>query len=303
MNLYANISYEGPDGFLHIPFTNSPEVFRSGAMLCLPDSTFAVSTLHYLAGNMARYASVLGYEDDEARWARFDSCLVPVTVTENGYPLFPDVTPDECHRHFCHLFPLFPLSTDTHSGAADRSLDNVVNLGFTEYASWSFPYLAALASRCSRGNMALMMEEIYASGFRSPNSFPVNGDPYRTGLLRVSDQNAGESSDAFTLEAGFLFASALCDMFVHRSGDTVWVMAGVPDSWQEACCENIRIEGGHLMSARMENGALTGVRVLAGRDETLDFVLHRSDSAIPRTAVLRKGEICDILSLPEGSPS
>ena len=83
--------------------------------------------------------------------------LLPVTHTEKGYPIFPGRDVFASHRHFCHLFPIFPLGQDGHSDAAKRSLDTVVNMGFGEAAAFTFPYLAIFAARCGRGNMARTM--------------------------------------------------------------------------------------------------------------------------------------------------
>jgi hypothetical protein len=275
LNLYRAIAKTGGDGFLHIPFTHSPEVFRDGKMLCRDDATFVISTLHCLSRRMAGYAKTLGLAE-AAEWEAFDLGLVPVKATEKGLPLFPEIDLFESHRHFCHMFPLFPLGTETHNALAEKTLDTVVNMGLTEYASWSFPYLAMLASRCGRGNMAAMMQEIYVSGFRSRNGFTVNGDPNRTGVFRVSDASAGEPADTFTLEAGFMFASAMCDMFAHRAQDTVYLAAGIPDEWESASCRGITLEGGHKIELRIENYEIAFAEIMPGKDEKLSFRFYKS---------------------------
>jgi len=232
IHLYQGIAYRKEDGFLHIPFCNSPEVFKDGAMLIGDDSTVVISTLHYVLAHMAEYAEKLG--KDGTVFGEFDRGLVPVAAGGKGYPLFPGEELFESHRHFCQLFPVFPLGTDIHSDCAERSLDAVIDKGYTEYASWSFPYLSIFASRCGRGNMAAMLLELYSLVFRSRNTFCANGDPNRCGVLRTSDTNAGEPSDTFTLEAGFILAAAVSEMFVHRSGSEVYLAYGIPDEWKRA---------------------------------------------------------------------
>lgn len=269
IHLYQGIAYQGEDGFLHIPFTNSPEVFKDGSMLIRDDATVAISTLHYVLGHMEKYAKVLG--KDSAVFAVFDRKLVPVATGERGYPLFPGEELFESHRHFCQLFPVFPLGTDTHSDCAERSLDAVIDKGYTEYASWSFPYLSILASRCGRGNMAAILLELYCQVFRSRNTFCANGDTKRCGVLRVADTNAGEPSDTFTLEAGFIMAAAVSEMFVHRSGNEVYLAYGIPDEWKIASCDRMVIEGGHRISMELDNYQIRNVIVEANSSETLNF--------------------------------
>lgn len=268
LNLYQGIAYPGEDGYYHIPFTNSPEVFK-GPMLIKDDSTVVISTLHYLLEHMEYYAKLLG--KDGSRYSEFHRKLTPVKLTDKGYPLFPEEDVFESHRHFCQLFPVFPLGTDIHSQTADKSLNAVIDMGFTEYAAWSFPYMAIFASRCGRGNMARTMLELYCMAFRARNTFVVNGDPYQNGILRVSDTNAGASSDTFTVEAGFIVPAALSEMFVHRSKDTVYVAYGIPDEWSSCSCRSMTIEGGHKVSVTMERYALKSVVVEPNCDETLTF--------------------------------
>ncbi len=268
INLYRGIAYMGEDGCYHIPFTNSPEVFR-GPMLIKDDATVVISALHYLLEHMEHYAKLLGR--DGSRYEEFNRRLTPVRLTAKGYPLFPGEDVYESHRHFCQLFPVFPLGTDIHSRTADQSLNAVIDMGLTEFAAWSFPYMAIFASRCGRGNMARTMLELYCMAFRARNTFVVNGDPYENGILRVSATNAGESSDAFTLEAGFIVPAALSEMFVHRSGDTVYVAYGIPDEWGSCSCRNMTIEGGHKVSVVMERYALKSVVVEPNCHETLEF--------------------------------
>lgn len=274
-NLYAGICCEGDDGCLHIPFTNSPEVDRDGKSVCADDGTFALSALHYLLAKLERYAGLLG--QDAGHWKGFRERLVPLTMGERGYPLFPGEEVFKSHRHFTHLYPLFPLGTDMHSETAQKSLDAVIDMGFTEFASFSFPYLSIMASRCGRGNMARTMLEIYAMSFRTRSGFAVNGDANRSGIFRVSEESAGESAETVTLEAGFMFAAALCEMFVHRGGDTVHIAAGIPKDWESCSCRDLTIEGGHRITLDYSGWRLRHVRIDPGCDEELSLVFHGAE--------------------------
>lgn len=269
IHLYQGIAITKEDGYLHIPFTNSPEVFKDGRMLIREDATIVISTLHYLLDHMEEYAVKL--EKDGTTLREFNKKLVPVTKGEKGYPLFPNEDIWESHRHFCQMFPVFPLGTDIHSDCAARSLNAVVDQGYTEYASWSFPYLSIFASRCGRGNMAAMLLELYCQVFRARNTFCANGDPNWCGVLRVADTNAGEPSDTFTLEAGFIMAAAISEMFVHRSGNDVYLAYGIPKEWNTASCYQLTIEGGHKISLELKDYRIQSMTLKAGKTEKLTF--------------------------------
>jgi hypothetical protein len=267
--LYQGIARTGADGLFHIPLTHSPELWENGALLHGEDSTFFMATLHFLLTRTQRYAALAGKPEDAERYDAFDAALAPVTHTEKGYPLFPGRDVYASHRHFCHLFPIFPLGQDGHSDTAERSLDTAVNMGFGEAAAFTFPYLAIFAARCGRGNMARTMLALYCLCCRSRNSFTVNGDPYQNGVMRVCDTNAGEPSDAFTLESGFMVPAAVCDMLAHRVGSTVWVFFGIPDAWKEASFRGIALEGGLTIDGTMTDYAAREIVLHPRADETV----------------------------------
>lgn len=267
LHLYQGIAYDKGDEYLHIPFTQSPEVDRDGHMLMEDDSTFTLSCLHYLCRKMAEYARVLG--KDGSGFLEWDRKFAPLKPDHKGYSLFDGIEVFDSHRHFCQMFPIYPLCEEAHNEVANASLDTAVNQGFLEYAAFSFPYIGIFAARCGRGNMCRTMLELYCMVFRSRNSFTVNGDPYRNGVIRISDSSAGESADAFTLESGFFVPTLLCEMFAHRAADTIWLMMGLPDEWKECSAFGITVEGGHRLNLESENYRLKKVKLFAKTEEKL----------------------------------
>lgn len=285
IHLYQAIAYEKEDAYLHIPFTQSPEVDRDGHMLMADDSTFTLSCLHYLCRKMDKYSKVLGRDGSE--FLNWERRLLPVVPTEKGFQLFDGIEVFGSHRHFCQMYPIYPLCEESHNEVANRSLDTAINQGFLEYAAFSFPYMGIMAARCGRGNMCRTMLEIYCMVFRSRNSFTVNGDPYQNGVLRISDTNAGESADAFTLESGFFIPAALCEMFVHRAENGIWLMMGMPDEWKECSCRGLAVEGGHRISLERKNYHLKRAVIHTAAEETL--ILHWKEDNLLK-CMLRNGD-------------
>lgn len=284
IHLYQGIAYRKEDGYLHIPFTTSPEVDRDGHMLMADDATFTLSSLHYLCRKMSGYAALLG--KDGSAFLEWEGRLAPVQANEKGFPLYDGIDVFGSHRHFCQMYPIYPLCQEAHNEVANRSLDTAVNQGFLEYAAFSFPYMGIMAARCGRGNMCRTMLEIYCMAFRSRNSFTVNGDPYQNGVLRISDTNAGESSDAFTLESGFFIPTALCEMFVHRAGEKIWMLMGIPDEWKDCDCVKLAVEGGHRISVQRKDYQIHRAVVQAACEEKLTFC-WKEDVSVKK--ILRNG--------------
>jgi hypothetical protein len=178
------------------------------------------------------------------------------------------------HRHFSHVFPIFPLGVLLPNNPKDRSLmerslDRIRKFGFVDYASRSFPYLAILAARCGRGTMSRLLLDIYCSCFRSRNSFTVNGDAFNSGVIELQELNAGQPLDFFTLEAGLIVPAAVAEMLVHRVADTIFVLPAIPDDWKWCNGTSLALEGAHKVDLQMENYQLTFLRIRPGKDETV----------------------------------
>ena len=46
-------------------------------------------------------------------------------------------------------------------------------------------------------------------------------------------------------------AEAISEMFVHRSGNDVYIAYGIPKEWNAASCSRLTIEGGHKISMEL----------------------------------------------------
>ena len=117
----------------------------------------------------------------------------------------------------------------------------------------------------------------------------MNGDPFRHGLIKVSDDNAGEGSDAFTLESGFFVPEAVAEMFGHRSNDDIWLGYGIPDEWNECSCSGIAVEGAHRLKVCYSDYHLNRAEIQAGSSDRL--VVHVRDEKREYSVFLNGTEI------------
>ena len=281
VNLYKGIANEGEDGFLHIPMTQSPEIFEGEKMLLGEDSTFIVSSIRYVLKNLINYSQILGYNTEKNKWESLLNSFAEEQVSENGYQIMRGKELTYSHRHFSHLFPLFPLGVLNRCRTEDDKLmqlclDNVRKFGFIGYAAFSFPYLAILAARCGRGNMARMLLEVYCMCFRSRNGFTVNGDAYHTGILADSGDSAGGPPESFTLETGLIVPAAVVEMMVHRVEATIFVLPAIPDDWKWCRGKGLTLEGAHAVDVRMEEYRLNELVIRPGMNETITVVCERA---------------------------
>jgi Trehalose and maltose hydrolases (possible phosphorylases) len=300
-NLYKGIAEKDDNGLLYIPMTQSPEFFEDDKLVIGEDSTFVLSCLRYVLGKLILYSGITGKDTDKNEWMAFLNNLAKEPVSKNGYMIMHQKELNYSHRHFSHLFPIFPLGTLNRKNAETDKfmqlcLDNVRKYGFTGYAAFSFPYLAILSARCGRGNMARMLLEIYCMCFRSRNGFTVNGDAYHTGVLADSGESAGGAPESFTLEAGLIVPAALAEMIVHRIDKTVFVLPAMPDDWKWCEGKGLTLEGGHEVDVVMEDYGLKEFIIRPGMDETIDV---RCDKTKGKYTILN-GDKDTILSGKEG---
>lgn len=284
VRLYEAIAEKGPDGRVHFPLTHSPEVTDGGRIVFGEDAAFVVSALRHVTAALVAGLETLGRTEEAARWRRFLAKLPEMPTGPQGIQVLRGWDLRESHRHFTHLYAMFPLgdldrARDGDRALMERSLDHVVALGTAGYAAWSFPYLAILATRAGRGDMAGRLLDIYLRSFRTANTFTVNGDHLKTGVIAPADEMAGEAADAFTLEAGLLVPAAVAEMLVHRAGDTVWLLPGVPAEWRDAFAESVVVPGGHRVHVCMSGGVLAAATIVPGRDEQVLVACDRVGEA------------------------
>jgi alpha-L-fucosidase 2 len=272
---YQNVLKPGPDGRLHIPLSASPEYFSNDMKAWTADPTEDLS----LARNLLRYtiqaSETLGVDPQErAQWVTMEQKLAPYPVGESGLKVQTNAPYDRTHRHPMHLFPIFPggdlnvEGTPSDRELIAKSIENWIFQGTGEWTGWSFPYASLIASRVRRRNQALKELEIYKQAFIWPNGFHVNGDYHRYGYSTHEYQ-------PFTMEAECAFTAAVNGMLLQSWGGKVRIFPSVPESWKNVSFQNLRAQGGFLVSAEMVNGEILSATLASpkGGDAKVVFPL------------------------------
>jgi alpha-L-fucosidase 2 len=273
---YQDILKPGPDGHLHIPLSASPEYFSNDLKAWTKDPTEGLSLVRTLLRHTMQASEVLGIDQEKrTEWAAMEQKLAPYPVGDSGLKVQPDTAYDRSHRHPMHLFPIFPGGDlNVEGSSADRkliakSIENWIFRGTGEWTGWSFPYASLIASRVRRSNQALNELKIYKQAFIWPNGFHVNGDYKRYGYTFYSYQ-------PFTMEAECAFTAAVNDMLLQSWGGKVRIFPSVPDAWKKSVSfENLRAQGGFLVSAEMVNGEILSASITSptGGDAKVVFPL------------------------------
>jgi len=266
------------NGILVLPLSSSPEVFDNSHRAWMkPNSNYDLMSLRMLFLALTEMADALGRRDEAARWRHASDRLGPYHVRADG-TLKLSATEDlpASHRHLSNLMGLHPFNLVTaEGGPADArmiraSLAEWDALGTKQWCGYSFSWMSALRARVGEAEEALRLLEIYAKAFVLRNGFHANGDQTKSGYSNYTYR-------PFTLEGNFLAMHAVHEMLLQswsatpgvRDTGVIRIFPATAARWRDASFEDLRAEGGYLVSARREGGITTWFRVKATRAGTL----------------------------------
>jgi alpha-L-fucosidase 2 len=258
-------------GKLYLPLSTSPEIHNNSMRAWLtPNTNYDASLIQWAFEALAEMATALGRPDESARWKALRGKLDDLDVEgEQGSLTFTKGEPyNQSHRHFSHTMAIHPLGL-LHIEGSDRdraivraSVDRIHEKGTQAWVGYSFSWMACLAARTGRPEMALNYLRDYRRAFILRNGFHVNGDQIGAGLSSFRYR-------PFTLEGNFLAMEAVHEMLLQSWGNRIRIFPAVSKRWPTAAFDRLRGEGAFIVSARREKGATVWVRVTAGRDGML----------------------------------
>lgn len=336
-------------GRLVLPLSSSPEIFDNTRRAFLqPNSNYDLASLRMLFLGLEEMASALRQPAEAAEWHRLAEELGDwhvvggndrpmVTVPGQAPPPSPALLLDattalpDSHRHLSNLMPLHPFNLITLDGEPrDReiifaSLRDWESKGTKLWCGYSFSWMSCLRARVGDAEAALRNLDIYARAFVLRNGFHANGDQTKSGYSSMTYR-------PFTLEGNFLAMEAVHEMLLQSWDPTPGAAAGdagpagfragpirlfpaTPWRWHDAAFEDLRVEGGHRVSARRENNATTWFRIVAAQNGPVRIrdnfggarpQWNRADVSVRGrdfVVTLRKGEVLEAtLPKPDAIP-
>ncbi|MBR2335945.1 MAG: glycoside hydrolase N-terminal domain-containing protein [Clostridia bacterium] len=169
------------------------------------------------------------------------------------------------HRHFSHLFPIFPGNEispsspqhiiDAFFEAADRRL-------VKSQSGWSFAHLACIWTRFGQGNRALESLATMAKSCIIDNFFTLHNDWRHMGASMLIDFMTPVQLDALMGTV-----NAIQDMLVQYNKGALFILPARPDAFNSIRCRGIKIPDGKVDV--IYHGGKTEVSIMAERDVTL----------------------------------
>lgn len=256
------VSEVTPEGVRKLEFSSSPEVFDNSLQAWFSDMTnYDLAMMHFLFKAAAELAHELNLTDESSHWAALEAQLPDYDVDEEGCLTFAKGYPyNESHRHFSHAMAIHPMGLiDWSDGEKSQhiiraTLKRLDEVGPDYWTGYSYSWLANMKARAFDGKGAAQALRTFAECFCLKNTFHANGDQTKSGKSRFTYR-------PFTLEGNFAFASGIQEMLLQSHTRTIRIFPALPEEWKDVSFEGLRAMGAFLVSAQMEGGEITRVRI------------------------------------------
>ena len=244
---YLNIMEEHDNGKIHLPMTHSPEY---GGSLRTRDANYDLALLRWGCQTLLKICNRLDIDDElKSRWQYVLDNLTDYSNDDGVLRIGRDLKYERSHRHYSHLFALFPLVlVDPYDPAQRDSMIRSVDhwLSLKEHLlGYTWTGASSMASILGEGDLAL----VYLNQFKTfimPNTMYQENGP--------------------VIETPISAAESIHNMLLQSWGDTIRVFPAAPKQWKDVSFCDLRAEGAFLISAAKQDGVTQFVRVesLAG---------------------------------------
>lgn len=227
-------------------------------------------------------------EEERAKWSEILKSIPEYIINTDGAiqewttPKLTDFYP---HRHFSHIFPLFPgdeISLDSDPRIVEAFRRAIELRPHGAQSGWSFAHVAEIWERLGDGEKALENLNFLIKGCVLDNFFTLHNDWRHMGASVVMDHVYPVQLDAL-----MGYASAIQDMVLQYHNGHVFVLPALPKAFSNYIrASNLHIPEG-TVSVFLENGTVT-VRLILSKPCKLS--LHLSDRIIPIQADSEQSE-------------
>lgn len=250
---YLHLLSPGADGKLHLPVSTSPEYPKQA-----PDLNYDLSLLRWGLNTLLAVNERFNLNDPLAStWRDTLARLTPNPVDPaTGLMVGAGQPFEESHRHYSHLFSIYPLHLLDPQAAADRpliekSLDHWASMP-AKWRGYSYTGASAMSSWLGRREDAVKyLNEFLDKGFVKPNTMYTEAGPV------IETPLSGAAS---------IHEIVLQSWSMQPFGTHIRVFPAVPDDWKNVSFDKLLTEGAFEVSAVRGDGKTQFVQInsLAG---------------------------------------
>ena len=286
---------EGEDGYLHLPWTSSPEYHGINETLRWlmkeapdwkhrfgPDATIDLALTRWLLRTLCEVSLLLNVDAKQReKWKDIGKRLAPYPRDRfGGYAVRADVELKTTHRHMSHMFPIYPLCEVTLKNDPDtirRCLDVIGMNGRGEWVGWTFPWASIMYTHAGRSAAARNILLDYIDRYVTETGIHYQGPQ---GMSDVSLYGDGEGCFGLTIEAQLGMPEAVHEMLMRTEDGVVRIFKDCPPAWAECAFRSLRCEGAFLIDAARDDYRTSYVRVYSEKGGRLVIDTDMGDAAL-----------------------
>ena len=255
--VYIRTLVRGADGRYRMPNAFSDEYGNA------EETSLHIGMARWGFATLIAVAERLKINDPQIpQWKEYLANMADYNIDENGLMIGKNTPFAKPHRHYSHLFGIFPfysINIDQDPGRIPmmtRSVQHFTDLD-GDNKMYKFSGAASLWASLGDGNQALKWLN---------RSLAINTPPKGRPLLGVGLNTLYSENGMPTFESPIASARTVLDLLIQSWGGKIRVFPACPTTWKDAVFHNLRAEGGFLVSAGRKDGKTNWVRIksLAG---------------------------------------
>ncbi|MEI6323775.1 MAG: glycoside hydrolase family 95-like protein [bacterium] len=283
--VYIRKLVRGADGKYRMPYAFSDEYGNA------EEVSMHIGMARWGFATLIAIAERLKIDDPQIpQWKEYLANMADYNIDDNGIMIGKDAPFAKPHRHYSHLFCIFPFYSMNVDKDPERipimkkSVQHFTDLD-GDNKMFKFTGAASLWAALGDGDQALK----WLDRSLAINT-PAKGQP----LLGVGRNTLYSENGNPTFESPIASTRALLDMLIQSWGGTIRIFPAMPTDWKDAVFHNLRAEGGFLVSAGRKDGKTAWVRIksLAGEpcQVRVDGKLHELKLAKGEEITLGDGQ-------------
>jgi alpha-L-fucosidase 2 len=285
---FEKLQEKRENGKIGLTLMGSPEY---KGFVTYPDTNYNLVILRWLLSALIESNEKTGSNQAEiAKWKQTLADLIPYPVDKNGLMIASNQPVDMSHRHYSHLLGLYPLFQLNPDSPADRELvdKSVVHWHQIEngkaLAGYSFTGAASLYAALGRGNDAHKILNHFLLGDIGISQLISN-----TMYVESGGRNP-------VLETPLSAAASIMELLLQSWGGKIRVFPAVPEEWKDASFDQLRAQGGFLVSAARTQGKTDWISVKSLTGEPCVVKVPDWTNAVQ----MNKGKQIQVTKIAEG---